>query len=78
MLDPEVNVCRRAPESLIEQINTVCAEKRVPRNLFVETYIEFLINGDPNIYSTACRPSEEILDLLTALDKAASPAGKGR
>jgi len=103
--EAKIKVGMKLPESLIERINTVCAEKRVPRDLFVETFVEFLVkgdpdigvdaspldkaytylndpywdaHGDPNIYSAACRPSEEILDLLIALDKAASPAGKGR
>ena len=44
-----IKVGFKLPESLIERINTVCAEKRVPRDLFVETFIDFLVNGRSDV-----------------------------
>jgi hypothetical protein len=31
---------------LVTRITTVCEEKRVPRDLFIETFLDFLVNGD--------------------------------
>jgi len=42
-----VKVGIKLPEPLVSRINAVCAEKRVPRDLFVETFMRFLTNGAP-------------------------------
>lgn len=36
---------------LIKKINDVCAEKRVPRDVFVETFFDFLANGNGDTHS---------------------------
>lgn len=93
----------KLPGSLMERINEVCAEKRVPRDLFIETFIKFLVkgrpdigvdaspmhkalayindpywdaHGDPNIYNNTCQPPEEVIELLSALDRAGASAEK--
>lgn len=35
----------KLPEELIARINEVCQEKRVPRDIFVEIFLDFLANG---------------------------------
>jgi hypothetical protein len=37
----------KLPTSLIERINSVCANKKVPRDLFIESFLDFLVNGWP-------------------------------
>ena len=40
-----IKVGIKLPFALIERINKVCADKRVPRDLFIESFIDFLVNG---------------------------------
>jgi hypothetical protein len=40
-----IKVGLKLPSELIERINEVCAEKRVPRDLFIESFLNFLVNG---------------------------------
>lgn len=42
-----VKVGLKLPAELIERINAVCAEKRVPRDLFIESFLRFLVDGWP-------------------------------
>jgi metal-responsive CopG/Arc/MetJ family transcriptional regulator len=35
----------KLPEYLVEKINSVCKDKRVSRDLFISTYLNFLANG---------------------------------
>jgi len=42
-----IKVGIKLPFALIERINKVCADKKVPRDLFIETFIDFLVNGWP-------------------------------
>lgn len=42
-----VKVGLKLPEGLIDRINTVCAEKLIPRDLFIETFFRFLAYGWP-------------------------------
>lgn len=37
----------KLPAQLIERISRVCAEKNVPRDLFIESFLDFLTNGWP-------------------------------
>jgi hypothetical protein len=42
-----VKIGLKLPEDLIGRINEVCAEKFVPRDLFIETFFRFLAYGWP-------------------------------
>ena len=42
-----VKVGFKLPADLIERINAVCADKRIPRDLFIESFLDFLVNGWP-------------------------------
>jgi hypothetical protein len=42
-----VKVGFKLPADLIDRINAVCADKRIPRDLFVESFLDFLVNGWP-------------------------------
>ena len=57
----------KLPEDLIARINEVCEEKRVPRDLFVETFLKFLANGNRdsvNIFNDIPSPLVKALDYL--------------
>jgi hypothetical protein len=41
----KVKVGFRLDPHLIAQLNRVCEEKRVPRDLFMETFLNYLVNG---------------------------------
>lgn len=42
-----IKVGLKLPQRLIQRINEVCAEKNVPRDLFIESFLNFLANGWP-------------------------------
>lgn len=44
---PRIKIGLKLPEKLIGRINDVCAEKRVPRDLFIEEFFRFLAYGWP-------------------------------
>ena len=58
-----VKVGIKLPESLFSRINAVCAEKRVPRDLFVETFIRLLTNGAPE-FGIDVSPLDKALDYI--------------
>ena len=44
---PRTKLGLKLPESLVQQINEVCTEKKVPRDFFVETFFRYLAYGWP-------------------------------
>lgn len=49
--DNRVRLSIKLSRKLIKKINDVCAEKRVPRDVFVETFFDFLANGNGDTHS---------------------------
>ncbi|MFA5370690.1 MAG: hypothetical protein WC298_01795 [Sideroxydans sp.] len=50
---------------LIERINEVCSEKRVPRDLFIESFLDFLVNGWPE-FGVDCSPLDKAYEYLNS------------
>ncbi len=42
-----IKIGLKLPANLIDRINAVCAEKLVPRDLFIESFLSFLVDGWP-------------------------------